>query len=199
MFSQEIESGPASAGSLYLVEEINHRVLNEYAEAISSLSLAARSASPPTREALARAMGRLHAHAETHRALLPPTTGMINLADYAAQICESFSKSSLADSGAYITLVADSVWIASDRCWRIGLILAELVRNAASHGLGGGDGAIIVRIKTALGFVSCVVGDNGACPSAAACASSKPSPINSVERSSGNLPPWAVSSISRRP
>jgi two-component sensor histidine kinase len=56
---------------------------------------------------------------------------------------------------------ADEIWLESGRSWRVGLIVAELVRNAAHHGLGRGPGAIRVSIGEADGWVSCRVSDNG--------------------------------------
>ena len=160
-FSPELAAGTTQ---LRLVEEINHRVINEYSEAISCLSLAAaRSASPGARDDLAFAAGRLRAHAETHRALLPPTTaGVIDLTDYIARICVSLSRASLADMGVHISLKSDEIWLDSGRAWKIGLILTELVRNAARHGLGGRAGSISIRIQALGGRIGCLVRDYGA-------------------------------------
>jgi len=148
---------------LQLVEEINHRVVNEYAEAISSLSLAAaRASSPAVRAALSFAAGRLRAHAETHRALLPPSAdGLMCLTNYLERICMSLSQASLADAGASLALKADDIWLDADVCWRVGLILAELVRNAARHGLRGQAGTISVRLRALNGQAHCLVSDNG--------------------------------------
>lgn len=153
----------APALPFHLVEEINHRVVDEYAEAISSLALAAAfTSSAPAREALSLAADRLRAHSETHRALLPsPTAGVVNLADYIGRLCGSLSKATLADNRVRIAVETDDIWLAVDRCWRIGLIVAELVRNAARHGLSGGPGAIVVRIEEDCGSVNCIVCDNG--------------------------------------
>jgi two-component sensor histidine kinase len=159
-FSPEFASG---AAQLHLVEEINHRVVNEYAEAISSLSLAARAAgSAPERAALAFAAGRLRAHAETHKALLPPVAGgVVSLTDYVAQICASLSQASLAERGVHITMQSEDIWLGAGRCWRVGLIVTELVRNAARHGLHRRGGSISVRLLERSGRVSCLVCDNG--------------------------------------
>lgn len=148
---------------LHLVEEINHRVVNQYAEAISSLALAAAmTTSQPARHALSLAAERLRAHAETHRALLPPAVeGVVDLADYIGRLCASLAKAGLADNRVRIAVETDDVWLAADRCWRIGLIVAELVRNAACHGPSGGPGAIVVRIEEDAGRLSCMVCDNG--------------------------------------
>lgn len=157
---------PAPTGGdrlpLHLVEEISHRVANEYAEAIAGLSLAAAgSVGCEARQALRHAAERLHAHAQNHRALLPPMAGQVNLADYVGKLCAAFSLASLADRRVSLTLETDEIWLASDRAWRLGLAISELIRNAARHGLRGRAGAITVQIARSCGDVVCLVGDDG--------------------------------------
>jgi two-component sensor histidine kinase len=159
----EISSAASPLQPLHLVEEISHRVANEYAEAIATLRLAAAGAgNPQVGAALSSVAKRLRAHAEAHRALLAPATGgPVDLADYIGQVCASITKASLAPNGVRLFVDADEIWLESGRSWRVGLIVAELVRNAAHHGLGRGSGAIRVSIGEACGWVSCRVSDNG--------------------------------------
>jgi len=149
---------------LYLVEEISHRVVNEYSVAIGDLSLAAKRApDAQARSALVRAAERLRAHAAAHRALLAPLDGtQIDLADYLGRICASISTSLLADRDIHLLLEMDEVWLDAGRCWRIGLIIAELVRNAARHGLAGRAGCIRVAVTRTATGIRCLVIDNGA-------------------------------------
>ena len=155
-------AGPALQ-PLCLVEEITHRVLNEYAEAIASLFLAARAASDPQSALTLRsAARRLQAHAEAHRALQAPIDeGLADLGDYIARLCASLSNAQLAANGVRLMVSADAVWLNIDRCWRVGLIVAELIRNAARHGFSGGAGAIWVEICEGSGHVSCRVRNDG--------------------------------------
>lgn len=165
MIQQTAVHGSMANLPLHLVEEINHRVVNEYAEAISSLSLAAAQVPPPGAQVvLARAVERLRAHAETHRALLPPMDGHVNLADYIGELCASLSRASLAERYAHLTFETDDIWAPSARAWRIGLVVAELVRNAARHGLGGKGGAITVHLTQSGDQIFCWVSDNGKRP-----------------------------------
>lgn len=152
--------------SLHLVEEINHRVVNQYSEAIASLALAAnRTGSAMARDELARAAERLRDHAESHRALMPPAVpDRASLADYVGRVCRTFTKATLADRGITLVLDADDALLPAGRCWRIGLILAELVRNAARHGLHGRGGEIAVRVAADAGQLTCVVRDDGRPP-----------------------------------
>lgn len=152
--------------TLHLVEEINHRVVNQYSEAIAALALAAnRTASATARDELARAAERLRDHAESHRALMPPPVpGNASLADYVGRVCRTFTNATLADRGITLALDADEVLLPAGRCWRIGLIVAELVRNAARHGLKGRGGQIAVRLTRDGGRLTCVVRDDGRPP-----------------------------------
>ncbi|MFZ0266603.1 sensor histidine kinase [Caulobacter sp.] len=166
MIQQTTIHGHTANLPLHMVEEINHRVVNAYAEAISSLSLtAAQITAPEVQVALARAVDRLRAHAETHRALLQPMEGQVNLADYVGGLCASMSRASLAERSVYLTVETDEIWAGSARAWRIGLVVAELVRNAARHGLGGRSGAITVHLAQRGGEIFCGVRDNGGRPS----------------------------------
>jgi two-component sensor histidine kinase len=165
MALQKLETRSASSPlqPLHLLEEISHRVANEYAEAIATLRLAAAdAANAQVGAVLSRVAERLHAHADVHRALLAPAAGgSVDLADYVSRVCASMSRASLAANGVQLLVDADEIWLESGRSWRVGLIVAELVRNAARHGLCCGPGAIRVSITEDCGSVTCRVGDNG--------------------------------------
>ncbi len=151
------------APPLFMVEEITHRVLNEYTEAIASLTLAAAS-TPDIRSqgVLRSAAVRLRAQAEAHRALQAPVhDGPVDLADYLTRLCACLTDAQLAERGVRLTLSADEVWLDAGQCWRVGLIVAELIRNATRHGFSGGPGAIRVDVGVGLGRVACRVSDDG--------------------------------------
>jgi two-component sensor histidine kinase len=152
----------------HLVEEFTHRVVNEYTDAIGTLSLAAtQTTSRQAQHAINHAMNRLKAHAEAHRALQTPhAEGAVDLAEYIGRLCASISRASLDEREIRLLVEVDDIWLDARRCWRVGLIVAELVRNAARHGLPQGSGCIMVTIAdTAEGF-SCAVRDNGRSESA---------------------------------
>jgi two-component sensor histidine kinase len=156
-------SEAASLQPLHLIDEISHRVVNEYTEAICALGRAARDARDIQAQlALTSAATRLRAQVEAHRALQAPIVdGPMDLADYIGQLCACLAQAPLAESGMRLRVTADEVWLDADRCWRVGLIVAELVRNAARHGLSGGAGAIWVVVEDAAGCVRCSVCDDG--------------------------------------
>ena len=161
-----VQSSPCRAGprppSLVLVEEITHRVVNEYAAAIASLGLAGANVAPEARAALALVASRLHAQAAAHRALRPPIdAAAMDLGEYLATLCAALSAAHLAERGVRLTLVQQPAPLEADRCWYAGLIVAELVANAARHGLAGGGGFITVELDASPDTLSCHVSDNG--------------------------------------
>ncbi len=156
-------SGAIPLQPLHLIGEISHRVVNEYAEAICALGRAARTTPDIQAQlALTSVATRLLAQAEAHRALQAPVAdGPMDLADYIVQLCACLARAPLAENGVRLRVTADEIWLDADRCWRVGLIVAELVRNAARHGLSSGAGAIWVVVEDAAGHISCSVCDNG--------------------------------------
>jgi len=149
---------------LHLIDEITHRVVNEYTEAICALGLAAAASRDlAARTALITAASRLRAQVEAHRALQSPfTAGPVDLADYVGEVCARLAQAPLAEAGARLTVDADEVWLDTGRAWRVGLIVAELVRNAARHGLRGRPGSIRVGIAERGEHIHCWVSDDGA-------------------------------------
>lgn len=160
IFVPETAVAPAA---LQLVEEVGHRAVNAFCEAISMISIAAERAQDGiVQDMLERAADRLRSHAQSHLALLPPRTdGVLDLARYLERVCGALSTAFLADNGVRLVLQADTLLLPAERCWRIGLIVTELVRNAARHGLGGGAGLVLVRAISEADGLSCIVCDNG--------------------------------------
>jgi two-component sensor histidine kinase len=154
----------ATPGSRLLVEEIGHRVANEYAAAIGSLSLAAaRCSNAEAKRTLAGVAGRLLDYADAHRALLPPrAAGPVDLGPYLRAACRAIVRARLAERRIALTLVEASIALEAEQCWRVGMIVAELVGNAARHGLGDREGAIEVALAARDGAVHCRVRDDGA-------------------------------------
>jgi two-component sensor histidine kinase len=146
-----------------LVAEIEHRVANEYALAVASISLAAaRVTNLEARAALRRTAQRLRNYADVHRSLQAPTVaGNVDLAAYVSQLCRALTRARLDERLVSLSLVAEGVSIESHRCWRVGLIISELVTNCIRHGLDGAGGEIAIRITRSRGSVLCTVSDNG--------------------------------------
>lgn len=148
---------------LLLVEEISHRVVNEYAQAIASIRLAASAtASPECRIALNNAATQLHGYAEAHRALQAPASGAgIELGLYLQTLCGAIAAASLRERSICLTLTLDTVILPAERCWRVALIVSELITNAVRHGLNGGPGQVLVEQRASDRSVTCRVSDSG--------------------------------------
>ena len=141
---------PASGGEpLLYVAELLHRVSNEYASAISLASvMASRAPSPEVRSALKTVIEHLVQLATAHRVLLPPVVdGTVDLGDYLTRLCQAKVAVELERRGTTLRLaVVSPVALEHSRCWRVGLIVSELITNAARHGLPSGHGEFSFRL-----------------------------------------------------
>ncbi|TPG42663.1 sensor histidine kinase [Sphingomonas koreensis] len=154
---------PHQAEPLLLVEEISHRVINEYTQAIAGLRLAARGvANGEAQTVLTQAAARLLTFADAHRALQAPIAdGTVDLADALARLCATMSVARLQERGIKLTLSAASLPLAAGRCWRVALIISELITNSMRHGLAGRPGSIRVELDVGDPETRCRVVDDG--------------------------------------
>jgi two-component sensor histidine kinase len=150
--------------SLVLVEEFAHRVVNEYTRAIAGLVLAARQAPDESaRCQLLKAADRLHAQAHAHRTLaMPAAEADCDVAEYIARVCLAVANALQCEPGLQLNLGTFEATWPSDRCWRLALIVSELIHNAARH--GDGHGEIVVELSSAGSELVCQVNNPAACP-----------------------------------
>jgi two-component sensor histidine kinase len=146
-----------------LVREMAHRINNEFASAISLVSLtAARTNNQEVKLALAGVADHLHSYARVHRALqMPSQIESVNASDYMRSLCQSIGQSKLGYRGIELVYVGTPVQLSSERCWKLGMIVSELVTNAARHAFGEGGGTIRVELSAIGTSVECRVIDNG--------------------------------------
>jgi two-component sensor histidine kinase len=146
-----------------LMQELSHRINNELASAINAISLAAaRSGSSDVKAVLANVSERLHSYADVHRTLqVPEHQTYIDAAQYLRQLCLSISRSKLESNNIRLVLAVRPLSMSSERCWRLGLIVYELVTNSARHAFNGTEGEVWVELWPAGHFVECRVSDNG--------------------------------------
>lgn len=147
-----------------LLQELNHRVNNEFAAAISIVDLAATASSNDNvKSALSRVADLLHRFADVHRALkMPEYDTPVDAAAYLRQLCRSISRSQLDGRRIELVLAAQPLQLSADHCWRLGMIVFELINNAARHAFPGREGEIRVELLRAGAFAKCSVTDNGA-------------------------------------
>jgi signal transduction histidine kinase len=101
-------------------------------------------------------------YAELHRALQMPENDVhIDTSTYLENLCLSISRSKLVGVRIDLVLTASPLRLPSERRWRLGMIVYELVTNAARHAFGNGNGEIRVELSRAGKFVECRVVDNG--------------------------------------
>jgi two-component sensor histidine kinase len=151
---------------LMLLHELNHRIGNEFASIISIVSLAARrSGNEEVKAALTSVSQLLHKLVDVHRALRRPEHDTcIDAAAYLRKLCASISRSKLDHMKINLVFAASPVQLQSDHCWRLGMIVYELITNAAKHAFANGSGEIRVELLRAGAFVECRVLDNGSAP-----------------------------------
>lgn len=149
-----------------LLHELNHRISNEFTSAISVVSLAsARSSNKEVKAALTDVTELLHHYADVHDALQMPLRDIrMDAAAYLRKLCLSISRSKLGHMKIDLVLAAPPLLMQSHQCWLLGMIVYELITNAARHAFAGGNGRIRVELSRAGAFVECGVLDNGSAP-----------------------------------
>jgi two-component sensor histidine kinase len=146
-----------------LLRELNHRINNEFASIINMVSLAAaRSGNEEVKAALNGVTERLHQYVDVHRALkIPQHAARLDAVAHLRRLCQSISRSKLDHMKIKLVLEACPLTLSSDRCWRLGMIVYELITNAARHAFSGQEGEIRVELSRAGALVQCKVLDNG--------------------------------------
>src|SRR5258707_10638635 len=157
---------PNPDGSL-LLRELNHRIRNELNSAVHTISAkAVHSDSVAVKAALLDVVDFLHQCADVHRALRMPDQGRLtDAARYLQQLCFSISKYRLDRLAIRVLFSADDLRLEGERCWKLGLIVSELLTNVARHAqFDARDPELRVGLLLAGNVVKCRVSDNGPAP-----------------------------------
>ena len=149
-----------------LLHELIHRINNEFSSLIIAVSrAAARSGNQEVKVVLASIIEQLFHYAEVHHALqLSEHDRCIDAAAYLDNLCLSISRSKLDGLKIDLVLVASPLQLQSKQCWRLGMIVCELITNAARHAFGNGKGEVRVELSRADKLVECRVVDDGSAP-----------------------------------
>jgi two-component sensor histidine kinase len=160
---ERIGAGSPNANEHLLVREFTHRINNELALIIGqALLTAARSTNDEVKSALAGVTGLLHHWADVNRALEMPTYNtVINVSDYIRALCQSIRRARLDNRGIELVLVGDPLHMQSERCWKLGIIVSELIMNSVRHAFDGRGGKIQIELSGAGPYLQCCVIDNG--------------------------------------
>lgn len=142
-----------------LVREASHRVKNSLTMLSSILHLQSRSNPlPEVSSALSEASGHVIAIARTHDQLWRQDTGRIELPALLDDLCASLS-------GQLPTIAlecrADAVSLHADQAVAVGLLITELVTNAAKHAYAEEGGRVIVEASTTGDSIAVTVRDFG--------------------------------------
>jgi two-component sensor histidine kinase len=155
---------PHRAQDGVLLRELHQRVDQGIASAIDLVSAAVvRADGAEAKAALGDVVELLHGHAELHRALAMPQGEALNdAARYIRRLGCAMRQSLLDRMGIRLTFSTESLPLQADRCRRLGLIVHDLIVNAAKHAyFDARPGEIKVKLTRIGAVVNCVVLDNG--------------------------------------
>lgn len=146
-----------------LFDELNHRVKNSLTIVSGLLHLQARDAAPRVREELEKAGARVQAISDVHGSLSEGgTTQIVELSAYLKNLCARLAQSALDPKRVRIEVSADRARVSVDQAMPIGMIVNELVTNAAKHAYPSPKkGRIEVRIAMEENDLHIVVADYG--------------------------------------
>ena len=150
-------------GTGQLTREMSHRVKNSLASVVGLLRVQSRSAqSEEVQNALKDAASRITTIAQVHDHLWRSTRiGFVEIANFAGELCRK-----LQETLAYkIDCKFDHLIIPADKAIPLGLLINELVTNAAKHAYSDKSGEIQVAGEGRGAELHVVVADQGVgCP-----------------------------------
>ncbi|WP_375787005.1 sensor histidine kinase [Bradyrhizobium sp. Pha-3] len=157
------KSGAEPLAESLLLREMSHRIKNELMSTIGYVStLAARSTNCGAKLALVEVIEHLYSHARVYEALQMPTESrLINATAYLRTLCRTISRAKLENNQIELVLIEHPLQLSSLQCWRLGMIVSELITNSYRHAFGDEGGTIRVELKRCGHLAECRVTDDG--------------------------------------
>jgi two-component sensor histidine kinase/PAS domain-containing protein len=154
----------AETRQVEMFNELNHRVKNNLAAVSAMLSMQARAADDARlRDQLNKAVDRIETIADVHASLYRvSSTDQVDFAAYLNRLCDRLAASLLDDDRVRIKVVADPAMAPLEEAVSLGLIVNELVTNAAKYAYPPPvEGVIQVTLRHAAGELVLKVSDEG--------------------------------------
>jgi two-component sensor histidine kinase len=163
-FVQEITPRKiAESRQAEMFDELNHRVKNNLAMVSSLLSLQARTAPAEVGAQLQKAVGRIQTISDVHTSLYRSSRkDDVELAAYLGDLCRRLQGSLLVDDRVRLSLTAEPAILPVDQAVALGVIVNELVTNAAKHAYPPpAAGEVVVRLERVGRDLALTVADRG--------------------------------------
>ena len=144
-----------------LMHELNHRVRNSLQLVSTLLTLQGRGGAPDVSEQFRIASNRVVAIGRVHdRLSSADPVGKVAFRPYVGSLCEEIAKSIFTGAaGSQLICESDDVEVTTDQATALGLILNELITNAAKH--SGGAPRTNVSFRRTDGGFHLSVSDEG--------------------------------------
>ena len=77
------------------------------------------------------------------------------------ELCQLISRAKLQRNGIQLIFVEHPVWLTTIQCWKLSMIISELITNSCRHAFGDKGGSIRVELKKRGSRAECSVADDG--------------------------------------
>jgi len=146
----------------FLLREVNHRVQNSLALVASFLRMQGRLAGPDVRAQLEEAQNRLTAVSLVHRRLYQDDSSeIVDLSIYLDDLMKELKSSLDGEWGPLIQTEFAPILVSTDKAVSIGLLLNELIANAAKYAYAGRPGPVSVSLRQNRNRLRLEVADQG--------------------------------------
>jgi two-component sensor histidine kinase len=162
--TQQNQSAGSETEEFLLLREMHHRMANTLTLLAAQLWKEFRSSkASQVRGSLVRFEARIAAFGDLHRLLAVGAGNRpIDVGRYVEALCHLLSEAVLRPLGICCEVSVDDGVLPGRTCERLGLIIAELVTNAAKHAFTDLDGGLVrVEMSSEPGRWLCTVSDNG--------------------------------------